>query len=98
MKKRNWKIKLGILLLILCVPFFLAIPLVPFLSFEAKAKITISTVLLIVGEVLFWSGGLLVGKELFTKYKSYFNPKNWHKKKSEKNITEETIGESDPKQ
>jgi hypothetical protein len=31
-------------------------------------------------EVVFWSGGLLVGKELFTKYKNQMNPKNWFKK------------------
>lgn len=83
--------------MILCIPAFLALPLIPFMDAEAKTKITISTLLLIVGEVLFWSGGLLVGKELFTKYKSYFNPKNWFKKKSETDVTDETTGESDIK-
>lgn len=83
MKKFNWKVKLGILLMVLCIPFFLAIALFPFLNIEAKLKITLSTVSLIIGEVLFWSGGLLVGKELLTKYKRYFNPKKWFKKKLE---------------
>jgi len=78
--KKKWQLKLGIILMVVCVPFFLAIPLVPFLDFDTKAKVTISTVLLIIGEVLFWGGGLLVGKELLTKYKAYFNPKNWFKK------------------
>lgn len=50
---------------------------------EAKTKITLSTISLIIGEVLFWSGGILLGKELFGKYKSYFNPKNWFKKGNE---------------
>jgi hypothetical protein len=80
MKNKNLRIKLGIILMIVSVPAFLAIPLVPFLDIESKTKITISTVLLVIGEVLFWSGGLLVGKELFSKYKLYFNPKNWFKK------------------
>lgn len=53
------------------------------MELEAKTKITLSTVSLIIGEVLFWSGGILVGKELLKKYKSYFNPKNWFKKKQE---------------
>lgn len=83
MKKKNWQIKLGIFLMILCIPFFLIIPVFPFMELEAKTKITLSTVSLIIGEVLFWSGGILVGKELFKKYKSYFNPKNWFKKKQE---------------
>jgi hypothetical protein len=47
---------------------------------EAKSKITLSTISLIIGEVLFGVGGILVGKELFVKYKSYFNPKKWFKK------------------
>ena len=69
--------------MVVCIPFFLAIPLTPLLEVDNKTKITISTVLLVIGEILFWAGGLLVGKELFTKYKSYFNPKNWFKKKEE---------------
>ncbi|RKD96871.1 transporter suffix domain-containing protein [Marinifilum flexuosum] len=81
--KKNWQIKLGIFLMILCIPFFLIIPVFPFMELEAKTKITLSTVSLIIGEVLFWSGGILVGKELLKKYKSYFNPKNWFKKKQE---------------
>lgn len=80
MKKKNWKIKVGIILIISCIPFFLFLPAIPFLDMEAKSKITLSTISLVIGEVLFWSGGILVGKELFMKYKSYFNPKNWFKK------------------
>ncbi len=81
--KKNWQFKLGIILIIACIPFFLMIPVFPFLDLENKLKITLSTASLITGEVLFWSGGLLVGKELFTKYKSWFNPKNWFSKKEE---------------
>ncbi len=77
MKKQNWKIRLGVGLMIVCIPFFLIIPVIPFLDMENSSKVTWSTVSLVIGEVLFWSGGLLLGKELFTKYKSYFNPKNW---------------------
>ena len=83
MKKKNWKIRVGIFLIVFCIPFFLFIPIIPFLEMEAKTKITLSTISLIVGEVLFWSGGILVGKELFMKYKSYFNPKNWFKKEDQ---------------
>jgi hypothetical protein len=77
---KKWTFRLGIILLLVCIPFFLAIPIVPFLDLDTKAKVTISTILLITGEVLFWVGGLLVGKELLTKYKSYLNPINWFKK------------------
>jgi len=79
--QKNWKFKLGIVLLIFCVIAFLALPVVPFLDLDNGAKITVSTVLLVIGEITFWTGGLLLGKELFSKYKAYFNPKNWFKKK-----------------
>lgn len=72
--------KIGIVLMIISVPLFLSLPVIPFLDWETKTKVTTSTVFLIAGEVLFWSGGLLVGKELFTKYKSFLNPKSWFKK------------------
>ncbi|WP_321321879.1 transporter suffix domain-containing protein [Labilibaculum sp.] len=80
MKKKNWIIRVGIFLIIFCIPFFLLIAIIPFLGMEATTKITISTISLIIGEVLFWLGGIMVGKELFSKYKTYLNPKNWFKK------------------
>ncbi|MEI6276362.1 MAG: transporter suffix domain-containing protein [Prolixibacteraceae bacterium] len=78
--KKSLKFKTGLFLVIACVPFFLAIPVVPFLKLDSGLKITLTTVFLVVGEIMFWSGGLLLGKELLTKYKSYFNPRNWKKK------------------
>ncbi len=82
MKNANWKVKLGLALVIISIPIFLALPLIPFLEMETNVKVTLGTILLVVAEVVFWSGGLLLGKELFTKYKSYMNPKKWFKKKS----------------
>ena len=83
MKKYKWSIKLGIILMVVSVPVFLFIPIIPFLNVDNTEKVTITTITFIVAEILFWSGGLLVGKELFTKYKSYLNPANWFKKKQE---------------
>ena len=80
--KKTWKFKLGVALLIFCIFPFLVLPVVPFLNMENSTKITLSTVLLVIGEVTFWAGGLLLGKELFTKYKAYMNPRNWVKKGS----------------
>lgn len=84
MKKKNWKLKLGLALIILSIPVFGALLLIPFFDMEPKQKITLTTITIVTAEVVFWSGGLLVGKEMFNKYKSYFNPKNWFKRKSEK--------------
>lgn len=84
-KSINKKVKIGITLIIISIPLFLTLPAIPFLSFEGKIKLFISSSVLISAEILFWGGGLLVGKELFTKYKAKLNPKNWFQKKSKTN-------------
>jgi hypothetical protein len=76
-QKKNWQIKLGIILMIVSVPLFLLVFTLPFLDMKVESKVTFTTITLIIAEVLFWGGGLLVGKELFAKYKNYFNPRNW---------------------
>lgn len=82
-KKHNWKLKLGIVIMVVSVLLFLSLPVIPFLPLERKIKISSSTVVFITAEVTFYGGGFLVGKELFTKYKSYLNPKNWFKQKQD---------------
>jgi len=60
--------------------FFAATLLIPLSNLPTKTKVIGSTVSLILMEIVFWSGGLLVGKELFTQYKKQLNPVNWFKK------------------
>lgn len=87
---KNWQIKLGIFLMIFSGVFFAATFIIPLFDLPAKVKIIASTTSLILMEVVFWSGGLLVGKELFTRYKQKMNPKNWFKKEivEEENINQ----------
>lgn len=79
--QKNWKFKTGIFLIIVSSLLFTSLLVVPFLDVTGKSKITISTINVILGEITFWAGGILLGKELFTKYKAYLNPMNWFKKK-----------------
>lgn len=81
MENKNWRFKLGLFLVILSCLLFLMLPIIPFLSIANNTKITITTILFIIAEITFWSGGLLLGKELFTKYKSYLDPRKWFSKK-----------------
>ncbi|MGM0620418.1 MAG: transporter suffix domain-containing protein [Bacteroidota bacterium] len=81
-KKKNWQIKLGIFLMVFSGVFFAATFVIPMLDLPTKTKIIASTTSLVLMEIVFWSGGLLVGKELFTRYKKQMNPKNWFKKKA----------------
>jgi cellulose synthase/poly-beta-1,6-N-acetylglucosamine synthase-like glycosyltransferase len=89
-KTKNWQIKFGIFLMIFSGVFFAATFIIPLFNLPTRAKVVASTASLVLMEVVFWSGGLLVGKELFTKYKKQLNPKNWFKKKE--NIVEKSGG------
>jgi hypothetical protein len=80
MKHKNFQIKLGLFLMIFSGVFFAATFIIPLFDLPTKTKVIASTASLILMEIVFWSGGLLVGKELFTKYKNQMNPKNWFKK------------------
>ncbi len=61
--------------------FFAATFIIPLFDLPTRVKVIASTTSLVLMEVVFWSGGLLVGKELFTRYKKQLNPKNWFSKK-----------------
>jgi hypothetical protein len=83
--KKKWKLRIGLLLIVLSA--FLIIPLliIPFLGFNSKTWLTIATIIVITAEVMFWVGGILLGKELRSKFKTIFFPENWLKKKDKGN-------------
>ena len=81
-KERNWQFKLGIILILSSLVFFALLAIIPWLEIEKSLKIKLTTASFIIAEVLFYSGGFFVGKEMFRKYKSYMNPKNWFRKRT----------------
>lgn len=81
-KESNWKFKLGIILISSSMIFFALLVVIPLLHIEKPLKIKLTSASFIIAEVLFYSGGFLVGKEMFSKYKSFLNPKNWFTKKT----------------
>jgi hypothetical protein len=83
MEKKNWKFKLGIVLILISVILFLTLFSMPFISMGTKSKIKVSTVLIICGEIMFWGGTILIGKEVWNKYKSYIKSGKWLNKKKE---------------
>lgn len=80
-KRSNKYIKLGIFLMVFSGVFFAATLIIPFFDLPTKTKVIASTTSFVLMEVVFWLGGLLVGKELFTRYKQKLDPRNWFKKK-----------------
>lgn len=89
MKTKGRHIKLGIFLMIFSGVFFGATFIIPLFDLPTKTKVIASGASLVLMEVVFWLGGLLVGKELFAKYKNRLNPRNWFKRGKEgtNNIT-----------
>jgi len=79
--QKNWKFKTGIFLIVISTILFTSLLAVPFMDADGKTKITVTTVIIVLGEITFWVGGFLLGKELLNKYKAYLNPMNWFKKK-----------------
>ena len=74
---KHRKIKFGIALIILSGIAFASVILIPLMDIENEIKIIGSSSAFIIMEILFWAGSLLIGKELYNKYKSYLNPKTW---------------------
>ena len=77
--KKNWQIKLGIFLMVFSGVFFAMTLIIPMLDLPARTKVVGATISFVIMEVVFWAGGLLVGKELFTRYKKRLNPVKWFK-------------------
>ncbi|GLC89597.1 transporter suffix domain-containing protein [Lysinibacillus piscis] len=79
--KKSILYKIGMGLLIISLSLWLVPVVTPFLPIATATKAGIIVGVIIVAEVLFWLGALLVGKEVASKIKSYFNPKNWRQSK-----------------
>ncbi|MDE3837794.1 hypothetical protein C0966_00020 [Bacillus methanolicus] len=78
--KRSTLRKVGIGLIIMSFVLYGALLLVPLIPFSTGTKVIISSVLVLSGEITFWVGGIILGKEVVTKYRKYFNPLNWFRK------------------
>lgn len=76
----NWSRWTGIGSLILSFAFYGSLLLLPFLPVENVTKAAAVPVLIVLAEVAFWIGGILLGKEVVARYRHVFNPRYWRKK------------------
>lgn len=76
----NWLRWIGIVLLILSFAFYASLLLLPFLTLAGTTKAAAVTVLIVLAEVAFWIGGIILGKEFVTRYRRFLDPRNWRKK------------------
>lgn len=72
---------------------FLLIVLLPFLEMPTRTKTALLLGLAVAGEICFWVGGILLGKELFAKFKRKLNPLNWRRGKRGAQAPEKETGE-----
>ncbi|MGE7661159.1 transporter suffix domain-containing protein [Peribacillus sp. NPDC097197] len=82
-KKKYYKI--GMFLLMLSLLTWLIPVVAPFTPFSTNIKAMIIGGAIIIAEIMFWVGAILVGKEVAARYKSYLHPKNWRKKREGEN-------------
>lgn len=76
--------KIGMILIISSFIFWV-LPLgIPFLPLTGKMKAISITSTLVIAEVLFWVGALMVGKEAAGKIRTALNPKNLKRRKAER--------------
>jgi len=83
MDKRKLKFRFGIILISISVTLFLVIFVLPFVSMDTKVKIALSTSLVVAGEVCFWVGTILIGKDVYLKFKEKLKSGEWLEKKKE---------------
>ncbi len=83
MDKKKLKFRVGIILISVSVLFFLIIFALPFVSMNLKVKVALTTTLIVVGEVSFWVGTILIGKEVYKKFMAKLKSGEWLEKKKE---------------
>lgn len=73
--------KLGLVLIIISFILWIFILVAPWLPISTALKAGIITIFIILGEIFFWGGTVLVGKDIVKKYKECLNPVKWFKTK-----------------
>jgi len=64
-------------LLVAAVLFWVAAPAVLLTSLSAAQKAWTSSAFLILGEVAFWAAAVVLGHEVFRRYRRFLDPRDW---------------------
>ena len=71
----------GIVLLVAAVLFWVAAPAVLLTPLSTAQKAWTSSAFLVLGEVAFWVAAVVLGREVFRRYRRFFDPRGWLGKK-----------------
>ena len=77
--ERTWL--LVVVLLVVPGALYAAVPVVTFLPLTTAQKIGLSSGLVVVAEVVFWVAALFVGREMISRYRRFFDPRTWFRKR-----------------
>ena len=68
---------LGIVLLVSAVVFWIAAPAVLLVPLSPAQRVWTGSAFLILGEVAFWAAAVVLGREVFRRYRRFFDPRGW---------------------
>jgi hypothetical protein len=68
---------LGIILLVVAVLFWAAAPAVILIPLSATQKVWAGSAFLVLGEVAFWISAVVLGREVFRRYRRKLDPRGW---------------------
>jgi hypothetical protein len=72
---------LGIVLLVAALLFWIAAPAVLLVPLSSAQKVWMGSAFLILGEVAFWAAAVVLGREVFRRYRRFLDPRAWFGKK-----------------
>lgn len=64
--------RVGVTLMVTSLPLWLVLPVLPFLGISIAAKATVTTVVVIVAELMFWGGAALAGPGAVRRLKNWW--------------------------
>ena len=68
---------LGIVLLVAAVLFWIAASALLLTPLSVAQKAWASSAFLVLGEVAFWGAALVLGREVFRRYRRFLDPRGW---------------------
>jgi short-subunit dehydrogenase len=71
--------KIGIFLVVMSFVLYILLLGVPVLKVDLLCKAAITSSFMVISEIIWWTGVLILGKEVASKYRKFLNPKNWKK-------------------
>ncbi len=87
---KKWKFRFGIAIILISILVFFMLFAIPFLAMNLKTKLALTPILLVAGEVMFWLGILLIGKDVYLNFKGKIMAgKLWGKKANQTKESDE---------